>query len=189
MKKKPRHRFIIMTVGMTHSGKMTFATELETVMSPDAIVIDQDNHAAFINTHYRKLRPSEGPNTLKFSITQTIVAYAVEHSHLHLILSNSNLHEPSRREVLRYFQEKGFKSVLVYFDLPFNMLEERVETTQRSKTIFRNASSFQEVLERQKGMKAEQPGPNEGDYLFVIKDPSDIPAILEQIRDLSTDNE
>ncbi|WP_339821368.1 ATP-binding protein [Paenibacillus sp. FSL R7-0216] len=189
MEDMPRGRFVIMTVGMTHSGKTTFATELEKVLQQDAVVIDQDNHAAFINAHYMKLRPSEGPNTLKFSITHTIVAYAVEHSHMHIILSNSNLHEPSRRNVLRYFQEKGFKRILVYFDLPFHLLEERVEKTQRKNKIFRNASSFSEVLDRQRDSKQDQPGLEEADYLFVIKDPRDFPVILGQIRDLCMDNE
>ncbi|MEA3569113.1 ATP-binding protein [Paenibacillus phoenicis] len=138
---------------MTHSGKTTFAAELEIAMEPDAVVIDQDNHAAFINAHYRKLRPSEGPNTLKFSITNTIVTYAVDHSSMHIILSNSNLHEPSRRDVLRFFQEKGFKRILVYFDLPLNLLEERINRTQRNKTIFRSASSFQGSLRSTKRLK------------------------------------
>ncbi|MCT2196261.1 MULTISPECIES: ATP-binding protein [Paenibacillus] len=183
------NRFVIMTVGMTHSGKTTFAAELEIAMEPDAVVIDQDNHAAFINAHYRKLRPSEGPNTLKFSITNTIVTYAVDHSSMHIILSNSNLHEPSRRDVLRFFQEKGFKSILVYFDVPFKLLEERIKRTQRSKAIFRNASSFQEVLDRQRGLKLDRPTPEEADYFFVIKDPCDIPAIIAQIKKLITLNE
>ena len=45
-------RFIIMTVGKTHSGKTTFATDLESVIQK-AIVIDQDNHAEFINRYYK----------------------------------------------------------------------------------------------------------------------------------------
>jgi predicted kinase len=101
---------------------------------------------------------------------------------MHIILSNSNLHEPSRRDVLRFFQEKGFKSILVYFDLPIKLLEERIERTQRNKTIFRSASSFQEVLDRQKGLQPDQPTPEEADYSFVIHDPSDIPAIIKQIQ-------
>lgn len=188
MEDKPRNRYVIMTVGMTHSGKTTFARELETVM-PQAVVIDQDNHAAFINAHYMKLRPSEGPNTLKFSITNTIVDYAVEHSHLHIILCNSNLHGPSRRNVLRYFLEQGFKRILVCFDLPLSLLEERVEKTQRNKTIFRSASSFREILERQSGLKQDRPGTEEAEYRFVIQDLSDVPATIRQIRDLCLENE
>ena len=49
-------RLVIMTVGKTHSGKTTFAKELESVLQ-QAVVIDQDNHAEFINSHYKKLRP------------------------------------------------------------------------------------------------------------------------------------
>ncbi|GIP00581.1 hypothetical protein J14TS5_56660 [Paenibacillus lautus] len=85
---------------------------------------DQDNHAEFINSHYKKLLPIEGPNTLKFSITNAIVEYAALQSNFHIILSNSNLNKS-------------------------------VEQTQRSKAIFRSASSFIEVLERQ-GKSGEQ---------------------------------
>ncbi|WP_233354871.1 hypothetical protein [Paenibacillus sp. JZ16] len=53
-----------MTVGKTHSGKTTFANELESVFQ-EAAVIDQDNHAEFINSHYKKLLPIEGPNRIK----------------------------------------------------------------------------------------------------------------------------
>lgn len=55
-----------MTVGKTHSGKSTFARELEKQLD-NSIVIDQDNHAEFINTHYLKLRPVGGPNTFKYT--------------------------------------------------------------------------------------------------------------------------
>ena len=104
-------RLVVMTVGKTHSGKTTFAKELESVLQ-QSIVIDQDNHAEFINQHYKKLRPIEGPNTLKFSVTDTIVNYATEQSNFHIILSNSNLNKSGRANVLQYFHNKGFKVLL-----------------------------------------------------------------------------
>ena len=65
-----------MTVGKTHSGKTTFAKALEQQLH-NSLVIDQDNHAEFINIYYKTLQPKEGPNTIKYAITQTIVDYAV----------------------------------------------------------------------------------------------------------------
>ena len=44
-------RFVIITVGKTHSGKTTFAKALEKELS-HSFVMDQDNQAEFINTHY-----------------------------------------------------------------------------------------------------------------------------------------
>jgi len=78
-----------LTVEKTHSGKTTFAKELELVLH-HAVVIDQDNHAENVNEHYTKLRPIQGPNTLS-SLTNMIIDYAIEHSALHLILCNSYL--------------------------------------------------------------------------------------------------
>ena len=129
------NRLVVMTIGKTHSGKTTFAKELESVLQ-QAIVIDQDNHAEFINSHYQKLRPMEGANTLKSSITNTIVDYAIEQSNMHIILSNSNLNKIGRSNILQNFHNKGFESVLVYFDLSNDLLKERVKQSQRSRAIF-----------------------------------------------------
>jgi predicted kinase len=178
------NRLVIMTVGKTHSGKTTFAKEVESILQ-QAIVIDQDNHAEFINKHYKKLRPNEGPNTLKFTITNTIVEYATEQSNLHIILSNSNLYKQGRANVLHYFHEKGFRSIIVYFELPIEILIERAERTQRSKAIFRSASSFMEVLERQEKSKQEKPTKGEATYLFVIKNPEEITEVFQQIKEIS----
>lgn len=173
-------RLVVMTVGKTHSGKTTFAKELESVLQ-QAIVIDQDNHAEFINEHYKKLRPIEGPNTLKFSVTDAIVNYATEQSNFHIILSNSNLNKSGRAKVLRYFHNKEFKSIIVYFDLPDDLLKDRVIRTQRSKAIFRSASSFLEVLERQENLLEIQPSKDEANYIFIIKDPNNIAEVIQQI--------
>lgn len=177
-------RLVIMTVGKTHSGKTTFAKELESVLQ-QAIVIDQDNHAEFINSHYKKLLPKDGPNTLKFSVTNAIVKYAIEESNFHIILSNSNLNKSGRTNVLRHFQDKGFESIIVYFDLPTDLLKERVIQTQRSKVIFRSASSFLEVLERQENSTEIQPSKDEANYLFDIKDSNNTMDIIQQIKVIS----
>ncbi len=68
-------RFVIITVGKTHSGKTTFARELEKEF-PHSFVMDQDNQAEFINAHYEKLQPAEGANTFKHGLSKFIVDYA-----------------------------------------------------------------------------------------------------------------
>lgn len=176
-------RLVIMTVGKTHSGKTTFAKELEAVLQ-QAIVIDQDNHAELVNNHYKKLRPAEGPNTLKFSITDTIVRYAIEQSDLHIILSNANLNKSARADVLRNFNNHGFESIIVHFNLPNELLEERIAQTQRSHAIFRSASSFQEVLERQANQAAPRPTEEEADHLFEIRHSDDAERIIRQIKEI-----
>jgi predicted kinase len=175
------HRLVIITVGRTHSGKSTFAKALESQLE-NSIVIDQDNHAEFVNAHYVKLRPKEGPNTLKYAVTRTIVDYAVRQTDAHLILCNSNLARKGRTELLDYFRGNAFTTVIVYFDLPNDVLQQRVAESQRSKAIFRSASTFEEVLMRQQSREA--PDARESDYYFVIRSSEQAPDVIEQINQL-----
>ncbi|MGG6310373.1 ATP-binding protein [Paenibacillus macerans] len=181
-------RLVIMTVGKTHSGKTTFAKELEQQLK-NSMVIDQDNHAEFVNTYYLSLRPLHGPNTLKYNITNTIVDYAVRMTDLHLVLCNSNRYTKGRLEVLAYFHEHGFESVLVHFDLPDHILEERVRSSKRNKSIFRTASSFIEVLDRQiaeSGLEnVSAPVQGEANHFFEIKDSMEIQSVIRSIVAIS----
>ncbi|MET3699585.1 predicted kinase [Bacillus oleivorans] len=177
-------RLVIMTVGKTHSGKTTFAKALEQKLQ-NSIVIDQDNHAEFINNFYKSLQPKQGPNTLKYSISKTIVDYAVDHSNFHLILCNSNRTRKARLNLFKYFHSKGFISILVNFDIPDEVLQARVAATQRSTSIFRSAASFEEVLIRQQAeshnSEVKAPIESEADYLFVIKNSDDVHSVSREI--------
>jgi hypothetical protein len=102
------HRLLIMTVGKTHSGKTTFAKALEQQLH-NSLLIDQDNHAEFINTYYKPLQPKQGPNEIKYAVTQTIVDYAINQTNYHLILCNSNLNRKSRMNVLDKYSLKRAK--------------------------------------------------------------------------------
>lgn len=180
-------RRVIITVGKTHSGKSTFSKELEQQLK-NSIVIDQDNHAEFINTYYKSLRPIQGPNTFKYTLTNTIVDYAVQNTDLHLILCNSNRNHYGRTELLTYFHNKGFESILVFFDLPDYILQERVSDSQRSKSIFRIASSFTEVLNRQiaesQNENIADPSEGEANFLFVIKESNNVQSVIQKIIDV-----
>ncbi|MFD1737946.1 ATP-binding protein [Bacillus salitolerans] len=177
-------RLVIITVGKTHSGKTTFAKALEQQL-PNALVIDQDNHAEFINTFYKSLLPKKGPNAIKYAITQTIVDYTVNQTPYHVILCNSNRSRKNREELLADFHQKGFISILVSFDIPDEVLRERVTNSERSTTIFRSASTFEEVLSRQQSdsLQVDVVAPVEGEanHLFIIRDSNEVLPVVQKI--------
>jgi predicted kinase len=173
-----------MTVGKTHSGKTTFARALEQEL-PNSLVIDQDNHAEFINAYYQNLRPKQGPNTFKYAITQAIVDYAVEQTNFHLVLCNSNTNRKGRVELLKHFHEMGFNSILVHFDIPEHILRERIAESRRSKTIFRTASTFEDVLMRQIAGGIVEPTEDEADYLFKINDSDEVESIIHRLVNIT----
>jgi len=178
-------RLVVITVGKTHSGKTTFARALEQQLE-NSIVMDQDNHGAFINKYYENLQPKTGPNTLKHAISQLIVDYAKEHSDCHLIICNSNRSRQGRAFLLKeLFPPNEFIRILVHFDLPDDELYSRVMSSQRDKNIFRSASNFVQVLERQNmdSLKEDVVDPVEGeaDHLFVIKASDEVESVIDRI--------
>ncbi|MCA0999105.1 AAA family ATPase [Bacillus cereus] len=183
-------RLVIITVGKTHSGKTTFAKELEKEL-PNSFIMDQDNQAEFINTHYEKLQPTEGSNTLKHGLSKFIVDYAKEHTNLHLIICNSNRSLNGRMYLLNeLFKKEEYIRVLVHFDIPDDVLYERVALSKRSTNIFRgNYSSFKEVLHRQQVESLHEdvvdPIENEADYLFVIRNSKNVNSTILKIVHLA----
>lgn len=141
--------------------------------------MDQDNHAEFINTYYKKLQPQQGPNTLKHAMSELIVNYAIEQTTFHLIICNSNRSRKGRLYLLEEFFDKNeFIHILVHFNIPDYILHDRVIHSQRSTNIFRIASNFEEVLARQQADSLKEDVTDaveeEADHLFVIKDNGEV---------------
>ena len=178
------NRFVIMTVGKTHSGKTTFARNLEKEIT-NSVVIDQDNHAEFLQSTYPLLVPTKGHNKIKYALTQTIVDYAVNETRCHLILCNSNRNREARINLLEYFRNKGFTTIIVNFDMPDNVLLERVENSQRNTEVLRTVLSFKDVLERQQKESGIDeiidPVVGEADYVYVIKNSKEVEAVTQEI--------
>ncbi|WP_002146736.1 ATP-binding protein [Bacillus cereus] len=185
-------RLVIITVGKTHSGKTTFASALEKEL-PNSFIMDQDNHAKFINTYYAKLQPTKGPNILKHGLSKFIVDYAKEYTNLHLIICNSNRSRNGRMYLLNeLFKKEEYVRILVHFDIPDDVLYERVTRSKRNTNIFRgDYSNFEEVLVRQQAESLHEdvvdPVKNEADYLFVIRNTEDVNATIEEIVHLTVD--
>lgn len=179
-------KLVIITVGKTHSGKTTFAHALEKHLS-SSIIIDQDNHAGFLNTFYKKLLPVQGPNTLKTSLSKLIVDYAKEHTDFHFIISNSNRSSKARKYLLEeVFPSEFFVRILVHFDISDDELHSRVKQSQRSTNIFRGSiSNFEELLFKQQaeslGEDIVDPTVHEADHLFIIKNKGDIDNVMGNI--------
>lgn len=185
-------RLVVLTVGKTHSGKSTFARQLEKELH-NSIVMDQDNHAEFINMYYRNLQPKTGPNTLKHAISQLIVDYTKEHTDFHLIICNSNRSLNGRMYLLeKLFPKDHFIRILVHFDIPDHILHERVSQSKRNTNIFRGAyTNFEQVLVRQQIESSREdvtdPVEGEADYLFVIRDNMEVEDVIRKINEIAND--
>lgn len=179
-------RLAIITVGKTHSGKSTFARALEKALT-NAVMIDQDNHAAFINTNYRDLLPKQGPNTLKYGLSKFIVSYAIDTTDHHLIICNSNRSQNGRLNLLNtFFDSEAFTRILVHFDIPDEVLKDRVAQSKRSSAIFRSDNTtFKELLGRQQHEDVTDPVEGEADRLFVINTSEEVDSVIDSIVKLA----
>jgi len=180
-------KFLIATVGKTHSGKTTFARALEKKLR-NSVVIDQDVHAEFLLNHYPSLVPTTGPHRLKFAITKSIVDYAVNETNQHIILCNSNENKANRLKLLKDFHAHDFTSILVNFDIPQEVLIERIASSGRRTDILRTVSSFEEVLHMQESLTDKgqniSPDDDEADYIFTIENGDEMETILQKIIEI-----
>lgn len=183
-------RYLIATVGKTHSGKTTFARALEKRLR-NSVVIDQDVHAEILLSHYPSLIPKEGPHRLKFAITRSVVEYATNETNQHIILCNSNENRVNRLKLLQEFHDKDFTSILVHFDIPQEELLERIANSGRRTDILRTVSSFKDVLQTQETLTENghnvAPDDSEADYVFTIKNGDEMEKILQEILELIGD--
>ncbi|MDX8342215.1 AAA family ATPase [Rossellomorea sp. YZS02] len=184
-------RLAIITVGKTHSGKTTFAKALENKLN-HSIIMDQDNTADFLNTYYQNLLPKQGPNFLKHSISKVIVEYAKKHTDGHIITCSANRTKKGRTYLLEDIYDKHeFVRTLVHFDIPDDILLERVRNSKRSTNILRRSySTFEEVLISQQGgsMSKDVVDPEEGeaDYLFVIREHQEVESVMNEIVQIAS---
>ncbi|MEY8749263.1 ATP-binding protein [Alkalicoccobacillus gibsonii] len=183
-------RLAIITVGKTHSGKSTFAKKLEDQLE-HSFILDQDHHAEFINTYYKILQPTNGPNTLKHAISKLIVDYAQNYTSLDFIVCNANRTKDGRAYLLNeLFHKNKYVRILVHFDLDDQILEQRIARSHRKTTIFRGPfTSFEEVLKKQQAESADYPVREEADYLFVIKTDQEVSDVINNIVQIKSDME
>ncbi|WP_102275544.1 ATP-binding protein [Cytobacillus massiliigabonensis] len=177
-------RFLIMTVGVTHSGKTTFAKLLEKRMT-NSIVVDQDLQEEFLQKNYSILIPEFGPKNLKYALTQTIVDFAINKTNLHIILCNSNRQKNPRLYLLNLFKKERFKTIIVNFDFPLDKIKCRIVNSDRDLTILRNVKNYDEILNIQLNQTEKEdfirPTEEEANYLFTITKECEVQSVVESI--------
>ncbi|EMA6342860.1 ATP-binding protein [Bacillus cytotoxicus] len=173
-------RYVILTIGKTHSGKSTFARKLEKELE-HTVVIDQDEHAVFLQSVYPLLVPKEGENILKYSITERIIEYTILNTAYHMIVCNANLQEAPRTRLIQQFQKHGFKVIVVKFDLPVHIIKNRIASSQRNTAILRTVHSFEEVLYNQESIEVPK-HVSGADMEFSIFDEKDAEIVIRKIR-------
>jgi predicted kinase len=180
-------RLAVITVGMTHSGKTTFAHQLRARL-PNSVVVDQDTHAAFLNTHYRSLVPVTGPNHLKFAVSRAIVDHAIDRTTAHLIFCNANRSGAARTRLLDRLARAGFTTVLVDFRIAEDLLRQRVAASERSTSVLRASTSFAEVLARQQRASGDPdttvPAVGDADHLFRVDRSEAVPDLIQAILEI-----
>ena len=177
-------RLVIMTIGKTHSGKTTFGKKLEEKL-PKSIVVDQDNHATFLHTHYPKLIPEQNQFKLKIMLSQFILNYAITETDTPIIISSANLSKKGRVALLeQFFPQDKWTRIYVYFDFSTETLQQRIKHTTRSTTIFRDTTMTFERLIEKHSEQLEPPTDEEVDYIFHVNETQPVKKVIEMINEL-----
>ena len=178
-------RLVIMTIGKTHSGKTTFGKKLEEKLQT-SIVIDQDNHATFLHTHYPKLVPEHNQFKLKIMLSQFILNYAITETNAPIIISSANLSKKGRIALLeQFFPQNEWTRIYVYFDYSTATLQQRIEHTTRSTTIFRDVTMTFERLIEKHSEQLEPPTDEEVDYIFHVNETQSDEKVIEMINEMN----
>ena len=87
--------------------------------------------------------------------------------------------------MIEKFKKEGFQTLLVNFDLPIDILKDRIINSHRDITTLRNVSNYNEVLEIQLKQTENEgfisPNKDEVDRLFTISNETDVQTVIEKI--------
>lgn len=184
---------LIMTVGKTHSGKTTFARKINDIL-PNSVVLESDVisvflrenfpliHFSSVNREFGRKFDFEKPQ-LKYAILKTILTFSLENG-FRIILSNSNSIKKARAQVIKLIRSYGTKVIMVYFNIPEEVLLKRIKKAGRSTAVLNSSKNFRELLTKKQRVIFEAPNKDEADYFFEIKREKDIPLILDKIRNI-----
>lgn len=176
-----------MCVGLTHTGKTTFARKLAKKI-PESVTIDNDDISLFVNTQYPHLASSQHNKTrttyadpnLKLRISKDVFLFALQ-SGLHIIHASANLGKDVRNYIKRHATKSGYKLITVYFNTPIETIKRRVGSTKKNTKIFVHSKNWQESLRKQIGY-AELPPSKHCDYYFEIHSAQEARETISKIQ-------
>ncbi len=184
------NRLFVMTIGKTHSGKTTFANALKQKLS-NSVVIDQEAHVEFLQSYYQDSLPKQGNHTMKNTMSKLALDYYITCTNTNMIVCNTHLSRAHRLTILeKIFTKNKFTRILIYFEIPEDVIVARIKESNRSISQFRSdCSNFEEVLALQKeassNLNEEYPQLDEADYIFIINDNCNQDAVIEEILHIS----
>jgi predicted kinase len=85
-----------------------------------------------------------------------------------VLLPNAALVRTWRAKVIKSFRKFGAKVVLVYFDIPDDVLRDRIKKAKREKSMLTVSKDFYQVLDKQNKYLFNKPSKTEVDYFFTI---------------------
>jgi len=175
-------------VGKTHSGKTTFGKELEEKIN--GIVIQTDPITLFLkNEYYVNLDQdhehdgSFSEPSLKVKIFNVILEHIIKLGKLTPILTNSNMHQKMRTQSIERLQNGGYQVIGVYLNLPENILNDRVDRSNKSTDVLNVTKDFHALIIKQRKIFIE-PRENEFDYFFEINSDEIYNEVEEKIINL-----
>ncbi len=181
-------KFAIMMVGKTHSGKTTFARELEKIIN--GVVLQTDPIIIFLKKEFSvnldKDKEHDGSfknPSLKIKIFNTIFEHILKKGNLIPILSNSNMYQKLRDQIILYLRKNNIKVIGVYLNFSEQFLINRIEKSQKSTEVLSVSKDYKECLINQRKRFIE-PRENEFDYFFEVNSEDELADVKNKIKDI-----
>lgn len=179
--------YLITTTGKTHSGKTTFWKKLWEKLE-NSCIINNDTMTDFLREAYPKLYQndfnSNGTISQWYSLKHAIITALFESATqrgLNIIATNCLRTKALRMKLKQYTEKKKMKFILIYFNFPDTVLQQRIlETDRWNEDRQLHQERFFRVLERQ-NKNYETANKEEADFFFEITKEEDCREIEEQI--------
>lgn len=180
--------YTLLTIGKTHTGKSTFANELLKEIQ-NGVILETDLIALFLRANYPKLhaldvdhKGSFSSPSLKFLLFRTVLSFALEQN-VNIIMSNSNMYQNGRKDVLSIIKQYSTKSIGLYFNYPEEIILERVKVSKRDTSVLSVSKDFEELVVNQR-TRFQPPNETDFDYFFEVKNVTELLAIKDTILKL-----
>jgi len=97
-----------------------------------------------------------------------------------IILSNANIWKNWRTKVIKLSKKFNYKIIGVYFDLPEELLVQRIKKAKKTTKVIRESRNFKDLLASQKN-RIQIPNKSEFDEFFVITSEKDLDKIKKEL--------
>ncbi|MDB5260476.1 MAG: hypothetical protein JWN37_707 [Candidatus Nomurabacteria bacterium] len=180
--------YVLLTIGKTHTGKSTFAKELSTEV-PNVVIIETDPIALFLKASFSTLhaldvdhKGSFSSPALKFLVFRTILDFALNQK-TNIIMSNSNMYENGRRDVLKVIKNHDAKTIGLYFNYEEKIIMDRVKISNRDIDVLSVSKNFEELIINQRA-RFQSPNKDEFDYFFEVTHPEELLDVKKRIIEI-----